>query len=62
MTELIRITENDGKQAAKLGGAASRICKAKGYTMESLPDPRFGKVRTYPMGVLKEVFDNEPLV
>lgn len=46
--------------AAKLGQKAARICKFHGYLMESLPDPRFGRVHTYPKKVLDEVFA-EPL-
>jgi hypothetical protein len=48
------------QMAAKLGSKASRICKEKGYQMEEIPDPRFGRVRMYPKMVLETVF-NEPI-
>lgn len=47
--------------AAKLGQKAARICKIKGYIMEEIPDPRFGRVRTYPKIVLEQVF-NERII
>lgn len=42
--------------AASLGKKASAICKANGYEMEEIPDPRFGRVKTYPYSVLQQVF------
>ena len=42
--------------AAKLGKQAATICKQKGFEMDTIPDPRFGKVRMYPESVLKQVF------
>lgn len=42
--------------AAQLGKRAATICKQKGYQMDTIPDPRFGKVRMYPESVLKQVF------
>lgn len=45
--------------AAKLGQKAARICKINNYPMDEIPDPRFGRVRTYPRMVLHQVF-NEP--
>ena len=50
------------KQAANLGRKASRICNDNGYEMESIPDPRFGRVRMYPISVLDEVFEIENLI
>lgn len=44
------------KLAAKLGGKASRLCNQLGYITEEIPDPRFGKVKTYPKSILKQVF------
>lgn len=44
------------KAASSVGQKASRICKSRGYDMESIPDPRFGTVRMYPFEVLTEVF------
>lgn len=46
--------------AAQYGQKAARICKAKGYAMDTVPDPRFGRVRSYPKMVLQQVFD-EPV-
>lgn len=48
------------REASRIGGIASRICKARGIEMDSTPDPRFGKVRMYPISVLEEVF-NQPI-
>lgn len=44
------------KKAAELGRKASALCRAKGIKIEEIPDPRFGRVKTYPESVLKEVF------
>lgn len=49
------------KLASSLGKKASTLCKNKGYIRESLPDPRFGRVHTYPGKVLEQVF-NESIV
>ena len=43
--------------ASSLGKKATALCKAKGFQMEEIPDPRFGKVKTYPLSVLEEVFN-----
>lgn len=43
--------------ASSLGKKATSLCKSKGYQMEEIPDPRFGRVKTYPLSVLQEVFD-----
>lgn len=45
------------KDAISLGRKASKICKDAGITMGSVPDPRFGKVKTYPVEILEEVFE-----
>jgi len=42
--------------AATLGRMATRICKYRGYTTGTIPDPRFGKVRTYPREALEQAF------
>lgn len=47
--------------AASLGRKAKRICEMHGYPVESIPDPRFGRVHTYPYSVLERVF-NESIV
>lgn len=43
--------------ACRLGRKASALCKNRGIELEEIPDPRFGKVKTYPEEVLKEVFE-----
>ncbi len=43
--------------ASKLGLKASRICKDKGFPTDDVSDPRFGKVKSYPLEVLQEVFE-----
>ena len=45
------------KLAASLGRKACNLCKQLGIEPEEIPDPRFGKVKTYPEEVLKEVFE-----
>lgn len=50
------------RTAAKLGGAASRICKQREYPIDKVPDPRFGEVNSYPEEVLDEVFEKESIV
>jgi anti-repressor protein len=47
----------DVKTAASIGKKASSICNQMGYVTGTLPDPRFGRVKTYPIDVLKEVFE-----
>ncbi|WP_303182313.1 Rha family transcriptional regulator [uncultured Butyricimonas sp.] len=46
--------------ASSLGKKAASLCKKRGIPTEEIPDPRFGKVKTYPESILKEVFD-QPL-
>lgn len=45
------------KVASKLGRAASKICKERNLMTDTIPDPRFGKVKMYPKEILKEVFE-----
>ena len=45
------------KLASSLGRKASSLCKARGIVRESIHDPRFGEVWTYPASVLDEVFE-----
>lgn len=45
------------KLASSLGRKASQICKMRGIEMEEIPDPRFGKVKTYPESILNEVIE-----
>jgi len=44
------------KQAASIGAKAKRMCKENGYPVETIPDPRFGVVGSYPKSVLEQVF------
>jgi len=44
--------------AASLGRRAAKLCKDNNYEMGTIPDPRFGKVHTYPRSVLKQVFNS----
>lgn len=43
--------------ASKIGQKATRICKEEGYPMDEVPDPRFGRVKSYPKAVLQQVFN-----
>jgi phage regulator Rha-like protein len=45
------------KQAASLGREESKLCKQRGIETDKIPDPRFGEVKTYPVDVLDEVFE-----
>ena len=48
------------KVASSVGKKAASLCKKRGIPTEEIPDPRFGRVKTYPESILKEVFD-QPL-
>lgn len=52
----------DLKLAGTIGRKCSRMCRDLGYVMGSIPDPRFGKVKTYPSEVLKIVFSETLLL
>ena len=43
------------KEAAIIGGTCSRMCKKRNIPLESIADPRFGKVNTYPSELIAEV-------
>lgn len=43
------------KEASIIGGACSRMCKKRNIPLESIADPRFGKVNTYPSELIAEV-------
>ena len=43
--------------ASKLGRAAKDLCRKRNIQTGALPDPRFGRVCTYPSMILKEVFN-----
>ena len=42
--------------ASKIGNRASKICKDLGYSIDDVPDPRFGRVNSYPASILRQVF------
>jgi phage regulator Rha-like protein len=42
-------------EAAKIGAVASKYCKQHEVPMGEVPDPRFGRVKTYPRWVLDEI-------
>ena len=42
------------KEAAIIGGTCSRMCKKRKIFVESIADPRFGKVNTYPSELIAE--------
>ena len=44
------------EKAKKLGMIARKMCIDKGVEIEKIEDPRFGKVNTYPLEILREVF------
>lgn len=44
------------KQASALGRKASALCKAKDIEPDYTHDPRFGKVKVYPVEVLEKIF------
>ncbi len=47
-----------GRQlASKIGKKATAICNRKGYPIERVYDPRFGKVNVYPKEVLHSIFE-----
>ena len=43
--------------ACSLGRKATKICNERGISMDTIPDPRFGTVKMYPIDVLCEVFN-----
>lgn len=47
----------DVPTAAQIGRKATNLCGTLGYLTGTIPDPRFGKVKTYPTEVLKTAFD-----
>lgn len=48
----------DLKTAAALGSKAKAVCRTIGAIMGQLPDPRFGRINTYPQEVLESVFND----
>lgn len=47
----------DVPTASKIGRKVSSICTANGYPTGTVPDARFGKVKTYPKEALEAVFN-----
>jgi hypothetical protein len=45
-------------EAKHFGKIATGICRRDGYTIDNIPDPRFGRVNTYPVQAMEEVFKN----
>lgn len=43
--------------ASTLGKKATAICKRQGIETDTIPDPRFGKVKLYPTHILETVFN-----
>lgn len=43
--------------AAQIGTKAKAYCKEKGYSIETVPDPRFGKVNIYPFEAVEQAFN-----
>lgn len=46
----------DMAMAAAIGRVATKICKDNGFPTGTIPDPRFGKVKTYPKEALELAF------
>lgn len=46
------------KEAAIIGGACARMCKKENIPTESIADPRFGKVNTYPSEIIAKCYEN----
>jgi len=44
------------KEANKIGRKAAKFCKKEGILMGSVPDERWGTVKSYPVSVLDELF------
>lgn len=45
------------KEAAIIGGACARMCKKENIATESIADPRFGKVNTYPSEIIAKCYE-----
>ena len=45
------------KQASSVGKKASILCRQRNFQTGDCPDPRFGRVKTYPSEILDEVFE-----
>lgn len=49
------------KECQAIGRKATIICKVMGWQVESVRDPRFGRVNTYPVEALKQAFEETGL-
>lgn len=47
-------------KASDYGRKVSKVCKDNGYPTGTTPDPRFGRVKTYPVEALEAVFEDIP--
>lgn len=50
------------KQAIALGKEAADLCKVFNFPIDSIPDPRFGKINIYPESFLESAFINAGLM
>lgn len=48
--------------AKNLGREASNLCKTNNYPIDEITDPRWGKVGSYPVEVLNQVFEKHNMV
>lgn len=48
--------------AKNLGREASTLCKTSNYPIDEITDPRWGKVGSYPVEVLNQVFEKHNMV
>ena len=46
------------KEASIIGGACARMCKKENIATESIADPRFGKVNTYPSEIIAKCYED----
>lgn len=51
----------DLPMAAAIGRIASKICKDNGFPTGTIPDPRFGMVKTYPIEALELAFKQDKI-
>lgn len=49
------------KEAAIIGGACARMCKKENIATESIADPRFGKVNTYPSEIIAKCYEERQM-
>lgn len=47
--------------ASKFGRMATKLCNENNIPMDEVPDPRFGRVKTYPVYILDNLFNNTPI-